>query len=66
MSKKKNPTCNVKFLNFWMPKNLIDVFFHYLDTIFCIHIIIDKIYVGSVKDHFLQSCITVTEYIFVL
>ena len=35
-------------------------------TKFCIHIIIDKIYVGIVKDTFLQSCITVTEYIFVL
>ena len=32
----------------------------------CIHIIIDKIYVVIVKDNFLLSCITVTEYIFVL
>ena len=35
-------------------------------TKFCMDIIIKNIYVGIVKGHFLQSCITVTEYIFVL
>ena len=37
-----------------------------IETKLCIDLIIDKIYIGNVKDHFLQSCITVTEYIFFL